>query len=267
MKNPVLKSVPWVILFLLAAGMSSAEIALRYSPADTVIAPDDEARISIVLDQVQDIRTIEVFVSFDTTVVRSVNGGPGDLFTSSGFVLFKGFEEIEPGQWHGYVVILGAGDFITGPGELFYWEVAGLIPGVSPVTTVHVDLADGNGEILSDVSLDPATITVEYPGSGMEDLPAPLPDIQLWPNPFNPHVNVRFAVPEDGWARLAVFDLRGNLISILFEGFPADHSTDGFLERDWEGRNDLGRKQPDGVYLFRLEAGECVSLAKGVLLK
>ncbi len=256
-----------MIVSLLAAGGAHAEIELRYSPADTTIAPGDEARISIVLDQAQTIRTIEIFVSYDTTVIRSLDGGPGDLFTSSGFMLFKGFEENEPGQWHGYVVVMGSGDYITGPGELFYWQVEGLSPGVSPVVTVDLGLADGNGVILPDAVLDDNSIIVAYPGSGTGDLPSPQPSLQLWPNPFNPRVKVRFEVPLGEWSRLAVFDLRGNLVSTLFEGFPADHAGDGFLVSDWDGQNDRGQMLPGGTYLFRLETGSTISTAKGVLLK
>ncbi|MBU8871636.1 MAG: hypothetical protein KOO60_12290 [Gemmatimonadales bacterium] len=267
MKKLTLKSALWVIAFMFASSSANAEIQLRYSPADTTIAPGDQARISIVLDQTQDIRTIEVFVSYNPAVVRSVSGGPGNLFSSSGFLLFKGFEEIEPGQWHGYVVILGSGDYITGPGELFYWQVEGITPGVCPLTTVEVGLADGNGDILTDVSLDSTSINVDYPGSSTETLPMFQSDLQLWPNPFNPRVNVRFAVPGNGWTRLAVFDLRGNLVSVLFEGFPPELGEPLFLDSGWEGRNDHGQRQPGGIYLFRLETGETVSMAKGVLLK
>jgi hypothetical protein len=252
-----------LMILLVALGSEAlAGVALRYSPADTAITPGDQTRISIVLDQAQDIRTIEVYVTFDRAVVQSLDGGPGDLFTASGFMLFKGFEEIEPGQWHGYVVIMGSGDQIVGPGELYFWNVSGLAPGTSPVTTLEIGLADGDGVILSDVSLDATSITVASTGSGT-DLPASLPGIRLYPNPFNPSVNIRFDVQREDWVRLGVFDLRGNLVSRLYEGVVPE----GILNQNWKGRDDTGQVQPGGVYLFRLESSYGIASTKGVLLK
>ena len=80
----------------------------------------------------------------------------------------------------------------------------------------------------------------------------PLPEsITLYPNlpnPFNPETTIRFAMPATDTVRLAIFDLMGQEIRILVEGFqPAgQHSA------IWDGRDDAGRAVSSGVYFYRL---------------
>ena len=76
------------------------------------------------------------------------------------------------------------------------------------------------------------------------------------PNPFNPQITLRFALPRDGVVEVAIMDVRGRLVRRLASGsMPAgDH------EIAWNGDDDLGRHQPSGVYLalVRTEDGQAV---------
>ena len=90
-----------VSLVLLAGIVPAyAQVTLRFSPPDTTIAPDGSGRLSIMLDDAITVRTIDVRVAFDETVVRSMGGTGGALFTDSGFQLFPGFENSAPGEWY-----------------------------------------------------------------------------------------------------------------------------------------------------------------------
>ena len=250
-------------LVLMAASGAWAAVQLRYSPADSTLAQNGTARISIMVDEPIDLRTIEVFVDFDPAILSTVDGDAGALFTDSGYFLFKGFETTAPGSWHGYCVVMGAGDFITGPGELFYWEVAGISLGVSPVTTVSVALAAPDASVLDDVTLPPTSLTVVEPASGISDLPGIQGNLNIYPNPFNPRAEIRFELGSATTGRLGVFDSRGRQVAQLHEGFlPAGQST-----FTWDGRGANGLPQPTGVYFFRMETPEGVSLAKGMLVK
>lgn len=251
------------LVLAVAAGPADAGVELRCAPSDTTIAPGDPLRISLVLDEVQSIRTIEAYVSFDPTVVESVAGGPGELFVESGFLLFEGFEEVERGRWHGYVVVLGSGDYVVGPGELYHWDLAGLASGTSPVASAEIGLADGAGVILDDVTLVPGRVTVRESGSGADVPAARDSGLSLWPNPFNPQVTIRSTIPRSGPVRLEVFDPHGRRLACLYEGFaPA-----GSFERTWNGRDGGGGMQAAGLYLFRLATTDGVAKAKAVLLK
>lgn len=251
-----------LLVTVLGAGDALA-VSLRVAPADTLIQEGEPLRVSIVIDEMQDVRTMEVYVDFDPSVVESVDGGPGTLFTDPGFLLFQGFEQTAENQWHGYVVSMGPENYVVGPGELFAWEIAGLAPGTSPVTSVRVDLADAEGNILSDTELLAGQVTVGYEGAAVDLPPAAGPQLQVGPNPFNPRAIVTAMLDQDGPVRLDVFDARGRRVNRLADRFAAA----GPLRWVWDGCDQQGRPLPGGVYLFRLETHYGQARARAVLVK
>ncbi len=83
------------------------------------------------------------------------------------------------------------------------------------------------------------------------------------PNPFNPITDIDFTLPEGGFTRLAVFDLRGRRIRLLQEGF----LPGGKHHARWDGRNDRGREMPSGVYACRLSTGSGIRILKLSLVR
>ncbi len=250
---------------MMVAGSALAEVNLRWSPGDTItLAPGDTSRLSIHIDDVINFRTIEVTVQYDTTVITSLGGDSGALYANSGYFVFDGFEE-EPGSWHAYAVIMGAGEYLTGPGELLYWDFKGLAEGQSPITSVQVVLYDEVSPPVQipDVMLDNATVIVHDPLSATMDTPAANGFLQVAPNPFNPRARISFDLARDSFARLSVFDMRGRQVAVLYDGL----ATTGALAVDWNGTDDAGRTQPGGVYLFQLETNAGIARAKGILVK
>ncbi|MBI4531537.1 MAG: hypothetical protein HY709_08435 [Candidatus Latescibacteria bacterium] len=70
------------------------------------------------------------------------------------------------------------------------------------------------------------------------------------PNPFNPSTTIRFALPTPGAVRLTIYDLRGQRIRSLPNGYrPA-----GQYRVTWDGRNGEGQEVARGVNFYRLEA-------------
>jgi hypothetical protein len=253
-----------VLAALLVEGSSAnAQITLRFSPQDTTIAPGNTGRLSIMLDEAINVRTIDLRVSFDPTIVGSLGGAGGALYTDSGFQLFQGFEESAPGEWYGYTVIIGADDYIVGPGELYYWDFEALVEGTSPVTDVQTYMSAGDGTWYEDVVISPTTIIVGDPLSAVEDLPSYDQGLRLWPNPFNPRTEIFVELDQAGWVELGVYDLSGRQVVVLHQGLaPA-----GTFTRTWDGFDSRGLAQPGGVYLFRLATPAGPSGIKGVLLK
>jgi hypothetical protein len=255
------------LILMVSASAASAQIALRFTPPDTTIEPSAMARVSVMLDDAVYFRTIELTVTYDPTLIRTVSGGQGDLFTDSGFsFIWQGFEEDVPGQWHGFAAIMGARDSVSGPGELFVWEVEGLIEGTTAITSIETILYEPNAYVIPDVTLDPTTLRVRAP-SAVGDLPAYQMNLNLFPNPFNPRTRIGFDLPAAGHILLAVFDARGRRVATLHEGAAAA----GPLHFDWDGRDDRGLVQPGGVYLFRLDSRQGgvtnTATTKGILLK
>jgi len=81
---------------------------------------------------------------------------------------------------------------------------------------------------------------------------------QNYPNPFNPSTIIRFAIPQQAKVKLQLFDLLGREIAVLLdeEMQPGEHQVVCEL-------NNL----PNGVYVYRLSAGQFVEQRKMLFLK
>jgi hypothetical protein len=103
----------------------------------------------------------------------------------------------------------------------------------------------GGPDILSDV-----------PPAAGDGIAQPLNLEAPRPNPFGPwsgatsKLSVSFRTPSAGPIRLSVFDLTGRCVTTLLHSV----SSGGRQTVEWDGRSDLGRPVPSGVYFFRLDA-------------
>jgi len=77
--------------------------------------------------------------------------------------------------------------------------------------------------------------------------PVAVPRLEIFPNPFNAAVTICIETHSAGMARLAVYDVRGRLVSALMERrlMAATHRF------QWDGRDTAGQPLPSGVYLVR----------------
>ena len=81
---------------------------------------------------------------------------------------------------------------------------------------------------------------------------------QNFPNPFNPATSIKYTIPKSGFVRLAVFNLLGQEVALIFEG---DQSS-GTYEFSFE-KADL----PTGIYFYRINAPDFVETKKMVITK
>jgi hypothetical protein len=236
-----------VMLLVVLTTPALADPVLRWSPADGAVDVGDQITLSVMLDDVLTVRTIELYIHYDPDLITTVSGGPGALF--AGFTLFQGFGEVdpdEPGTWHGYCVILGAGAWTSGPGELYRWTVRGDLAGICAITTGEITLLPPGGGSYPGATLPATTLAIE------DDLTATPPvvpagaTVMVQPNPFNPGTRVAFdlGTPQDG--RLEVLDVRGRLVTTLWSG----EAASGWAS--WNGTDLTGRAVPSGVYSFVL---------------
>ena len=120
---------------------------------------------------------------------------------------------------------------------------------------------------------EPGMVALSASRPGLDDgqlggdaVPAVIDRTELmapYPNPFNPAVNIAFALKEAGPVELAVYDVRGRQVRSL-------HS--GFLERGhhlyiWNGRDHLEQRVASGVYLAQMRAGDVEMVKRMLLLK
>ena len=90
------------------------------------------------------------------------------------------------------------------------------------------------------------------------ELPAEVTLERNYPNPFNPETTIRYALPQAGNVRLAVYDLLGQEVAVLVDGSrPAGHHTARFD----------GGDLPSGSYVYRLQVGDEVVVQTMTLVK
>jgi hypothetical protein len=83
------------------------------------------------------------------------------------------------------------------------------------------------------------------------------------PNPFNLHTDLAYTVVRSGRVRLAVYDVTGREVAVLFDGT----ASAGSHAVRWDGRSARGERLPAGVYFGRLsgdgfEAGRKLVLTR-----
>jgi hypothetical protein len=83
------------------------------------------------------------------------------------------------------------------------------------------------------------------------------------PNPFNPTTTVRFSLAAGAVTQLTIFDVSGRAVRSLVNGaLPAgEHAV------VWDGRDDMGRSVPSGIYLYKIQAGTETATKKMMLLE
>ncbi len=84
-----------------------------------------------------------------------------------------------------------------------------------------------------------------------------------FPTPFNAEVTIPFVLAEAGPVRLAVYNLMGQPVRVLADGW----LTAGAHRVRWDGRTDAGVEAASGVYWAVLQAGDVVQTAKLALIR
>jgi hypothetical protein len=86
---------------------------------------------------------------------------------------------------------------------------------------------------------------------------------QNFPNPFNVSTALRYWLAGPGPVLLEIFDLQGQKVRTLKEGF----QEPGFHQAQWDGADESGRPVAAGLYLGRLETARETLVRKMLLVK
>ncbi len=86
---------------------------------------------------------------------------------------------------------------------------------------------------------------------------------QNYPNPFNPTTTIQYDLPEDGQAQLVIYNMLGQAVKTLPEGF----QLAGRYNIQWDATNSKGSRIASGVYFYTLKVGEFSQTKKMLLLK
>ena len=86
------------------------------------------------------------------------------------------------------------------------------------------------------------------------------------PNPFNPYTTINFVVARHALpVQIDIYNIRGQRVRTLLDGSREFGSGEHSVV--WDGRDDNGREVGSGMYLYRMRAGEDVSVRRMVLMK
>lgn len=118
---------------------------------------------------------------------------------------------------------------------------------------LDIGLADGSWLALGEARVAAA-----------ECAPRPLLSLDsIYPNPFNPLVNIVYTLDQSAPVRAAIFDLNGRLVADL----AADEQPAGTHRLTWNGLDLTGRPLAAGTYLLRIASNGSGHAAKLMLLK
>jgi len=250
-------------MLMICALPAVSQVELRFSPADQQLAVGESGSLAVMLDDTLEVRTIEMWFSYEDTVVASLGGNPGQLFADSGCPLFPFFDEEGPGSLYAGAVTMGSDCFLTGPGELYRWDFEGIAGGICHVQVDSVVLYDPLADVIEGVSL-PGTTIVIGDLSSLDIPPAGGLALALAPNPFNPRTTISFAGGPGENATVEVFDLAGRNLATLWSGRLGPEPA----TVQWDGNDRRGRAAPGGTYLFRIRGRDGrQATRKGILLR
>ena len=81
---------------------------------------------------------------------------------------------------------------------------------------------------------------------------------RVYPNPFNPILNIEFQLEKSDLSKVEVYDLQGNQVDVLYNGF----LKSGHYKFSWDAE-----EHPSGTYFVSLISSESKVTTSAVLLK
>ena len=84
-----------------------------------------------------------------------------------------------------------------------------------------------------------------------------------YPNPFNPETKIEYQLPTNGNIKLLIYNLIGQKIKTLHNGFKAE----GFHDILWDGKDEYGKDVSSGIYLCTLQASNYKDSIKLILMR
>jgi flagellar hook assembly protein FlgD len=109
----------------------------------------------------------------------------------------------------------------------------------------------------------PATATVTSAGDPSTTVPTTFAISQNYPNPFNPTTMIDYAVREQSFVGIKVYNLLGQEVKDLV----SEEMDAGVYSVAWDGRDNFGKEVPSGMYMYKMNAGSFSQTRKMMLLK
>lgn len=94
-------------------------------------------------------------------------------------------------------------------------------------------------------------------------IPAFVPALSVYPNPFNPSCTIRFNLPKQGSANLSIYNVKGQKVRELVCGtLPS-----GENKLNWDGKDASGQFLSSGLYFAKLDSASGKAVQKLLMVK
>ncbi|MCB0749819.1 MAG: T9SS type A sorting domain-containing protein, partial [Ignavibacteriae bacterium] len=95
------------------------------------------------------------------------------------------------------------------------------------------------------------------------EIPSDFNLFQNYPNPFNPTTSINYSLKAESHVTLEIFNILGNKVRSLVN----ERQSAGNYTISWDGRNDKYQKLSSGVYLYKINCDNFISIKKMIKLK
>lgn len=106
-------------------------------------------------------------------------------------------------------------------------------------------------------------VSVETNRNDFVNLPDQIVLEQNYPNPFNLATQIDYKIIKPSHVALKIYSLNGTAIKTLIDN---DHES-GNKSVVWDGKDNLGRSVPSGIYIYKIESGNFIVARKMILVK
>ncbi len=159
----------------------------------------------------------------------------------------------------------------TSPGSqlkdgVFALQIAALPNGWTIGKNLNIACLDSKGNTIFESNIvltDQAADKVLNLTNTVSELPSSYTLTQNYPNPFNPETLIRYALPQDDYVKLNVYNTMGQQIRTLVDG----QKSAGSYQVVWNGKNDSGLNVPSGMYFYVMESSNFKKQMKAILIR
>jgi len=92
---------------------------------------------------------------------------------------------------------------------------------------------------------------VSLKNNEMYDIPSEIGLVTCHPNPFDNNTTFTFRINEENNIIIWIFNLQGNLVKTLIDGY----YPEGFYKLTWKGDNESGDRIEPGIYFYKVSNG------------
>lgn len=141
------------------------------------------------------------------------------------------------------------------PGEYLIAAIPFNLKNPENIIVENIIIADENNHALNNFELE-----IDFKES---KIPLKYMLNQNYPNPFNPYTNIEFAVPQDEFVQVRVYDMIGQEVATLYSG----ETKAGFYNLRWDAVDNNKKHVSSGIYIYRMTAGKFTQSKKMLLIK